>query len=247
MAGNVKVLIVDDNPMIRAMLRQAVGELAPIEIANDAAEALIKIVESPPDLVVTDYQMPGMDGRQLLEKLKSRPATAKVPLILMASKTDISEKLKMVQDSVEDFVEKPFFIKDALARIKRVVDRIALEKMARDTSSDGTLRGSLAQMNCMDLLQSLEMGRKSCALSLTNNGEQCDIYFTEGQIKHAVYGKLKGDNAVYKVLTWTEGNFKVDFTGASKEQTTTRSTQGLLMEGLRLLDESNREAGAAGS
>jgi hypothetical protein len=99
----------------------------------------------------------------------------------------------------------------------------------------------------MDLLQSLEMGRKSCALSLTKNGEQCDIYFTEGQIKHAVYGKLKGDNAVYKVLTWTEGNFKVDFTGASKEQTTTRSTQGLLMEGLRLLDESNREAGAAGS
>lgn len=247
MAGNVKVLIVDDNPMIRAMLRQAVGEVAPIEIANDAAEALIKIVESPPDLVVSDYQMPGMDGRQLLEKLKSRPATAKVPLILMASKTDISEKLKMVQDSVEDFVEKPFFIKDALARIKRVVDRIALEKMARDTSSDGTLRGSLAQMNCMDLLQSLEMGRKSCALSLTNNGEQCDLYFTEGQIKHAVYGKLKGDNAVYKVLTWTEGNFKIDFTGASKEQTTTRSTQGLLMEGLRLLDESNREAGAAGS
>lgn len=247
MAGNVKVLIVDDNPMIRAMLRQAVGELAPIEIANDAAEALIKIVESPPDLVVSDYQMPGMDGRQLLEKLKSRPATAKVPLILMASKTDISEKLKMVQDSVEDFVEKPFFIKDALARIKRVVDRIALEKMARDTSSDGTLRGSLAQMNCMDLLQSLEMGRKSCALSLTNNGEQCELYFTEGQIKHAVYGKLKGDSAVYKVLTWTGGNFKIDFTGASKEQTTTRSTQGLLMEGLRLLDESTRETGAAGS
>jgi CheY-like chemotaxis protein len=247
MAGNVKVLIVDDNPMIRAMLRQSVSEIAPIEIATDAAEALIKIVENPPDLVVSDYQMPGMDGRQLLEKLKSRPATAKVPLILMASKTDISEKLKMVQDSVEDFVEKPFFIKDAIARIKRVVDRIALEKMARDTSSDGTLRGSLAQMNCMDLLQSLEMGRKSCALSLTNNGEQCDLYFTEGQIKHAVYGKLKGDNAVYKVLTWTEGNFKIDFTGASKEQTTTRSTQGLLMEGLRLLDESNREAGAAGS
>lgn len=247
MASNVKVLLVDDNPMIRAMLRQAVGELAPVETANDGAEALIKVVEAPPDLVVSDYQMPGMDGRQLLEKLKARPTTAKVPLILMASKSDISDKLKMVQDLVEDFVEKPFFIKEALAHIKRVIDKVALEKMARETSSDGTLRGSLAQMNCMDLLQSLEMGRKSCALSLTNNGEQCDIFFIEGQIKHAVYGKLKGDNAVYKVLTWTEGNFKIDFTNASSEQTTTRSTQGLLMEGLRRLDESNRSAGAAGS
>lgn len=247
MASNVKVLLVDDNPMIRAMLRQALGELAPVETAIDGAEALLKIVEMPPDLVVSDYEMPGMNGRQLLEKLKSRPATAKVPLILMASKSDITEKLKMIQDTVEDFVEKPFFIKDAIAHIKRVIDKIALEKMARETSSDGTLRGSLAQMNCVDLLQSLEMGRKSCALSLTNNGEQCDVYFIDGQISHAVYGKLKGDNAVYKVLTWTAGNFKIDFTGASSEQTTTRSTQGLLMEGLRLLDESNRDTNVVGS
>jgi CheY-like chemotaxis protein len=247
MASNVKVLLVDDNPMIRAMLRQALGELAPVETATDGAEALLKIVEAQPDLVVSDYDMPSMNGRQLLEKLKSKPNTAKVPLILMASKSDITEKLKMIQDTVEDFVEKPFFIKEAIAHIKRVIDKIALEKMARDTSSDGTLRGSLAQMNCVDLLQSLEMGRKSCALSLSNNGEQCDVYFTDGQISHAVYGKLKGDNAVYKVLTWTAGNFKIDFTGTTKEQTTTRSTQGLLMEGLRLLDESNRDASAVGS
>jgi CheY-like chemotaxis protein len=247
MATNVKVLLVDDNPMIRAMLRQALGEIAPIDTATDAAEALLKVVEALPDLIVSDYQMPGMDGRQLLEKLKSRPGTAKVPLILMASKSEITEKLKMVQDVVEDFVEKPFFIKEATAHIKKVIDKIALEKMARDTSSDGTLRGSLAQMNCMDLLQSLEMGRKSCALSLTNHGEQCDLYFTEGQIKHAVYGKLKGDKAVYKVLTWTAGNFRIDFSGSSSEETTTRSTQGLLMEGLRLLDESSRDTNAVGS
>jgi CheY-like chemotaxis protein len=247
MASNVKVLLVDDNPMIRAMLRQALGELAPIETATDGAEALLKIVEAPPDLVVSDYEMPGMNGRQLLEKMKGRPATAKVPLILMASKSDIAEKLKMIQDTVEDFVEKPFFIKEAIARVKRVIDKIALEKMARETSSDGTLRGSLAQMNCVDLLQSLEMGRKSCALSLTNNGEQCDVYFSDGQISHAEYGKLKGDNAVYKVLTWTAGNFKIDFTGATSQKTTTRSTQGLLMEGLRLLDEANRDTNVVGS
>jgi hypothetical protein len=46
---------------------------------------------------------------------------------------------------------------------------------------------------------------------------------------------------VYKVLTWTAGNFEIDFKGSSKEQTITQSTQGLLLEGLRLLDESNRD------
>ncbi|HUR36704.1 MAG TPA: DUF4388 domain-containing protein, partial [Terriglobales bacterium] len=53
---------------------------------------------------------------------------------------------------------------------------------------------------------------------------------------------LKGDEAVYKVMSWLDGTFSIDFTGSSKEQTTTRSTQGLLMEGLRLLDEANRGA-----
>jgi hypothetical protein len=57
-----------------------------------------------------------------------------------------------------------------------------------------------------------------------------------------VYGKLRGDEAVFKVLAWTEGQFEIDFAGSSKEQSTTRSTQGLLMEGLRLLDEANRDA-----
>ena len=54
-----------------------------------------------------------------------------------------------------------------------------------------------------------------------------------------------GDDAVFKVLLWTGGNFKIDFAGTSSEQTTTRSTQGLLMEGLRQLDEANRDGETA--
>ena len=68
------------------------------------------------------------------------------------------------------------------------------------------------------------------------------MFFSEGEINHAVYGDLRGDSAVYKVLCWPEGNFLIDFTRHSSEQSTTRSTQGLLMEGLRLLDEANHEA-----
>jgi hypothetical protein len=104
------------------------------------------------------------------------------------------------------------------------------------------LRGSLAQMNVMDLLQSLDMGHKTCALTLSNNGEKCEMFFSDGQINHALYGNLKGDEAVYKVMAWTGGNFEINFAGSSTQQTTTRSTQGLLLEGLRLLDESNRDA-----
>ena len=242
MAANVSVLLVDDNPMIREMLRQALAPLANVSVAGDGADAYLRAVENPPDLVVADFTLPGLNGRQLLEKLKGRANTAKVPIILIASRAEIAEKLKMLQDQVEDYVEKPFFIKDATRRIKKVIDKISLEKMAREAPGESVLRGSLSQMNIMDLFQSLEMGHKSCSLTLSNNGEKCEMFFSDGQINHAAFGNLTGDEAVYRVMSWLDGTFAIDFTGSSPQQTCTRSTQGLLMEGLRLLDEANRGA-----
>ncbi len=244
MSSNVKILLVDDNPMVLGMLKEALAALGIVTAAGDSADALLKAVDDPPDLLISDYRMPGMDGRQLLEKLKSRTATAGVSVILMASKADISERL--AKDAVEDCLEKPFFLKDAVRKIKRVVDRIALEKLAKAGSTDGVVRGSLAQMNVIDLVQSLEMGRKTCLLTMTNGADKCEIYFNQGQAKHAVYGPITGDNAVFRVLRWTEGNFQIDFERTTSQETTTLNTQGLLMEGLRQLDEAQRDAAAEG-
>jgi len=242
MADNVKLLLVDDNPMVLAMLKQALSSLANVTVAGDTADALLKAVDDPPDLLVCDYRMPGMDGKQLVEKLKSRPATANFSSVLMAGKGDIAERLSP-QDAADDYLEKPFFLKDATRRIKRMIDRIALEKMAKTAPSDGVVRGNLAQMNVIDLMQSLEMGRKSCQLTLTNEGDKCEVFFVEGQVKHATYGSLGGDQAVFKVLRWTRGSFQLDFEGKTDKETTQLNTQGLLMEGLRLLDESQRDSG----
>ena len=93
MPNNVKVLLVDDNPMVLGLLRGALTPLARVTTARDSADALLKAVDDPPDLLVSDYRMPGMDGHQLVEKPKSRPKTAGIAVILLASKADITEKL----------------------------------------------------------------------------------------------------------------------------------------------------------
>jgi CheY-like chemotaxis protein len=245
MANDVKLLLVEDNPMVLGMLQQALSPLAAVTAASESADALLKAVDDPPDLVVCDYRLPGMDGRQLIEKLKSRPKTANFSAVLMANKADIAERLSP-QDAADDYLEKPFFLREAVRRIKRMIDRIALEKMAKTAPSDGVVRGNLAQMNVIDLMQSLEMGRKSCQLTLTKDGDKCEVFFVEGQVKHATYGALVGDEAVFKVLRWTGGSFELDFEGKTAKETTQLNTQGLLMEGLRLLDESARESGSEG-
>lgn len=242
MVSNLQILLVDDNPMIVALLRQAIASFSQVETFSNAAEALLRVVEQAPDLLIADYSMPGMNGRQLIEKIRTRVHTAKLPAILIATRAEINEQLRSMQDQVEDIIEKPFLVREISARIKRVADKIVLEKMARAAPGESIVRGNLQQMNTMDLFQSLELGHKTCRLSLSNNGERCDMYFNDGQINHAVYGSIRGDEAVYKVLAWTDGHFEIDFSGSSAEQTTTRSTQGLLMEGLRLLDEANRDA-----
>ncbi len=231
--------------MIVAMLRDALAPLAKVTTAGDGADALLKAVDDAPDLLVSDYRMPGMDGRQLVDKLRSRSTTSAISVVLLATKAEISEKLAVQEHVADDFVEKPFFLREATQRIKRVIDKIALEKMSKSTSSDGTVRGNLAQMNVIDLVQSLEMGRKSCLLTLTQDSDKCEMYFKDGQVKHAAYGSLKGDPAVFKVLRWTGGNFQINFDGKTKEESTTLNTQGLLMEGLRLLDEAKRDSGQA--
>ena len=60
MPNNVKVLLVDDNPMVLGLLQGALSPLAKVVTSNDSADALLKAVDDPPDLLVSDYRMPGM-------------------------------------------------------------------------------------------------------------------------------------------------------------------------------------------
>src|SRR3984893_8840334 len=114
MANDVKLLLVDDNPMVLVMLQHALAPFARVVSATDSADALLKAVDDPPDLVVCDYRMPGMDGRQLVEKLKSRPSTANFSAVLMESRADIDGCL-LPQDAADYYRAKPFFFERGYA------------------------------------------------------------------------------------------------------------------------------------
>lgn len=237
----VKILVVEDNPAVLELLRKGLAVCGEVLTATDGAEALLKAVESPPDLIVADYQMPGLNGQLLYEKLRARDQTKKIPYILLANRTDIEEKLRPYADGVEDFIVKPFFLKDATARIKKVSDRLHLEKLQTQARRPGVIEGLLEEMGLIDLFQSLEMGQKSCRLTFKKDGQRCEIFFENGQVYDAVTGDVTGDDAVYTIAKWTTGEFEIDFNaGPSSERRTTQSTQGLLMEAMRLLDETER-------
>jgi len=240
----VKLLLADDNPLVRDLVGKALEPFCEVVTASDGADALLKVIDDPPDVILCDYKMAGLDGRQLFEKLRGREATRHIPFLFMASRGDIEERLRPLVDGVEDFIAKPFLVKDLVRSAKKVVDRLHLEKLQKRASRPGIIQGRLEEMSMIDLMQSLEMGQKSCRLVVQKGGEQAELYFASGQCRDAKSGDLQGDDAVFKVLLWTEGEFEIDFNaaGASTGKTTTRSTTGLLMEAMRLMDEANRDA-----
>jgi len=241
---SVKLLLADDNPLIRDLVAKSLEPFCEVVIATDGGDALLKVVDEPPDVILCDYKMPGLDGRQLFEKLRSREATKHIPFLFMASRTDIEEKLRPMVDGVEDFIAKPFLAKDLVRLAKKIVDRLHLEKLQKRASRPGVIQGRLEEMSMIDLLQSLEMGQKSCRLRVHKGSEMGELFFASGQCRDAKIGSIIGDDAVYKVLLWTEGEFEIDFNAAnaSNNTTTTRNTTGLLMEAMRLMDEANRDA-----
>ena len=243
MAARLKILVADDNPTLLKLLHQSLEKCGDLVTAGDGADALMKAIELKPDLIIADCSMPVMDGRALFEKLRARQETQQIPFVFLASQKEIDERLRTVVEGVEDYFVKPFFVRDLARQAHRIAARLLQERASKE-GAGGRVSGRLSEMNLIDWMTSLEQGRKTCGLVLRNGGDECKLFFNEGQVTHATYGSLVGDPAVFKVLAWTDGEWELDFTATAKEKTTTMSTQGLMMEGLRLVDEGNRDATA---
>jgi DNA-binding response OmpR family regulator len=243
MGQNIHVLVVDDNPVIRELLLNSIAPLASVEAFGSAAEALRRAEKRTPDLIISDYRMPGLSGLELLAKL--RISFPRVAVVMLASRGDISGPLAGSSPLVEEFIAKPFFVDEAVTRIKRVLDRIELSKATRDAADSTSVRGTLAQMSVVDLMQTLDIGRKTCRLVLTHADERCELQFHDGQLVHATLGGLVGEPAVYAVVAWLDGVFLIDFERAECPRTITHSTQSVLLEALRQFDESQHESRAA--
>jgi hypothetical protein len=93
-------------------------------------------------------------------------------------------------------------------------------------------------MSLPDVVQILWHGRKTCALRIQGRAGAGEIHFAEGQIVNAAYGKVKGEEAFYKLLTLKDGDFRLDPSFRPSVRVITSSPEALLLEGMRLLDES---------
>jgi two-component system phosphate regulon response regulator PhoB len=120
----VNVLVVDDESVIRDMIRFALGKSGmKVRCAASGQEALGKINDESPDILLLDWMMPNMSGPQLIRRLRKNPLTSNIPIIMLTAKVSEDEKVTGLNVGADDYITKPFSPRELVARISAVLRR----------------------------------------------------------------------------------------------------------------------------
>ena len=212
-----------------------------VTTAVSVQDALDKLALGAPDLIISETTFPDGDGFELRERVRLQPEWNEIPFIFLTAEAAIENKIRGLELGVDDYLTKPIYIKEIVTRIN-----ILLQKRQRvrfEERRDGRTRfaGRVADMPVVDVIQTIEISRKSGVIQFVGErNRQAAIYFRDGRVIDAEAGALQGEDAVYRLLTWSEGDFEVVFRTVRRREVIATSSQGLLMEGMRRLDEWSR-------
>ena len=117
------VLIIEDNAEIREHVRENLGDEYLVKEAADGKEGLEKSMFLVPDLVLSDIMMPKMDGIELCKTLKADEKTSHIPVILLTAKGETEDKLEGLETGADDYIIKPFNLKELQVRIKNLIEQ----------------------------------------------------------------------------------------------------------------------------
>jgi DNA-binding response OmpR family regulator len=238
-----KILLVDADlrslRVLEVSLRKAGYN---VTSAQDGATALEMIESQAPDLVISDTKLPKLDGYAFVRKLKENPEWAGVPVVFLASQRSVEDKIRGLELGVEDYLTKPIFVRELLARVTVVLARKTAESMSGRVSNTLKTRfaGSIQDMTVVDLLQTFEISRKTGTITFKNGSRLGYVWFKDGKAVDAEVGTLRGEEAVYRLLVWNEADFEVDFASIDREDVIDMSTSALVMEGMRRADDWGR-------
>nr|HEX4316920.1 response regulator [Kofleriaceae bacterium] len=245
------VLVADDDAWILRMVATVLEKRGySVETAVDGEDAMARALARAPDLLITDVMMPKVDGWTLVRNLRARPELAMLPVIFLTALSSEDDRIRGFRLGADDYVTKPFRFEELDLRVAKTLRRTQQTvQEARDQLGGSGLRGDLSQVGLSSLLVLIEMERKTGLLqlrSLTNTAAQ--ILVREGKVVHA---RLEDSDdpvdaeCIYFLLTWSAGEFEFITCLVEGVDRVNVSTTHLLMEGARLLDESN--AGPAAS
>ena len=235
------ILMVDDELDNRVMMRYFLESWGyDVELAANGQEALQKLAETGPDLVLLDLEMPVMDGFETCNRIKSDPKTEQVPVIMFTGLEATADKVKGIRKGADDYVVKTVDPEEIQARIEMILRRTKRYEVAaaqENVTTDAVLSGSLEEKNFPEAFQLAMAYGQSGSLLLKKDSAIGKVYLVDGDAVHAECGEHEGEDAIYELAMWSSGQFSYVVGGEAPKKTITTKGQSLLMEATRRMDE----------
>ncbi len=113
------VLLVEDEPAQRAVLSYNLeAEGFSVQTADNGEDAMLLIAESPPDLILLDWMMPHVSGIEVCRRLRARPETRGIPIIMLSARSEEMDKVRGLETGADDYVIKPYSVAELMARLR---------------------------------------------------------------------------------------------------------------------------------
>ena len=236
-----KILIADTDQEIIKLLSAALKRKG-VEVitAGNGPSALEAAVKHVPDVIFMEIDLPFLNAVKVAQILKSNPNLREVPVIFLSSGKINPDYLPYFQNAV---IRKPFNVDEVITRTDALLLKAEKAKEVREEAKE--VEGNLAQMSLVDILQIFSMNRKDGVIVVRKEeeGQEAMIFLKEGRIIDATAGTAKGEKALFRILGWDSGKFEYFPRDFHPEVTIDKSTDSLLMEGMRQLDEWKKMAG----
>lgn len=159
------ILVVDDEEPIQELLRfNLEKEGYRVRLASDGLEALEVIEKEPPDLVVLDLMLPGIDGLEVCRRLRTNPKFQELPVIILTAKGEEIDKVLGLELGADDYITKPFSPRELLARIKARLRRSKSVPEGTEEIRRGDLRISISRFQVFVRDEEIELTHKEFEL-----------------------------------------------------------------------------------
>ena len=148
-ANQPHVLVVEDEPAQREVLAynlQAEGFV--VSQAPHGEEALLLVDEDPPDIIVLDWMMPNLSGIEVCRRLKIRPETRNIPIIMLSARTEEVDKVRGLETSADDYVIKPYSVIELMARVRSQLRRVRPSTVGQQLNYDDIMLDSETHKVC---------------------------------------------------------------------------------------------------
>lgn len=166
-----RLLVIDDEPnLLRAVAVCLRAEGYEVSTARSGAEALRRLAESVPDLIVSDIRMPSMDGYQLARQIRSSSRTALVPIVFLTAKDETSDRIEGFRAGVDAYLVKPFEPDELVAVIKSILNRVERThaEIARLVGANEARQSEGLLIHDEDLTEAEERVARAVARGLSN-------------------------------------------------------------------------------